>query len=219
MGDIFGEGRFGEEIFASCCPWRLESPGKNTDIWTIINNMKEYLFTSTRLGFRYWEDADLPPFCEMGKDPEVMKYFQSLMSDQKSADMIGWMKQHFLEKGYGLYAVDQLDTQTFIGFIGLSTPGFQADFTPCTEIGWRLKRAAWGQGLATEGAIRCLEYAFENFPFAEIYSFTAVINKPSERVMQKAGMQPVGGFLHPLVADDSPLKEHVLYRMTRPLSL
>ncbi|SEW39717.1 GNAT family N-acetyltransferase [Chitinophaga arvensicola] len=181
--------------------------------------MKDYLFTSARLGFRYWEETDLVPFCEMGKDPEVMQFFPATLPEQDSIAMVARIRQHFSEKGYGLYAVDLLSTQKFIGFIGLSTPRFDAYFTPCTEIGWRLRRDAWGRGLATEGAIRCLSYAFETFDFSEIYSFTAVINQPSERVMQKAGMQQVGTFQHPMVADDSPLKAHVLYRMARPGSL
>jgi len=181
--------------------------------------MKKYLFTSARLGFRQWEDTDLPFFSEMGRDPEVMRFFPSTLSEEESAALVTRIKNHFSEKGYCFYAVDLLDTKTFIGFIGLSTPRFTADFTPCAEIGWRLKRAAWGQGLATEGAIRCLEYGFATFQFPEIYSFTATINKPSEQVMRKAGMQQVGTFFHPLVADHSPLKEHVLYRITRPLSL
>lgn len=175
--------------------------------------MSAYLFTSARLGFRYWENEDTLPFCEMCRDPKVMEFFSGTLSNRQSEEMIIRIKKHFAEKGYGLYAVDRLDTQSFIGFIGFSTPSFETSFTPCTEIGWRLQHDAWGQGFATEGAIRCLEYGFATFHFPEIYSFTAVINKRSEQVMIKAGMQKTGYFDHPLVPDHSPLLRHILYKM------
>jgi RimJ/RimL family protein N-acetyltransferase len=149
----------------------------------------------------------------MGKDASVMQFFSKILTDQESEELVERIKAHFREKGYGLYAVDKLDTQTFIGFIGFSTPRFQANFTPCTEIGWRLQRDAWGQGFATEGALKCLEYGFETFNFPDIFSFTAEINQRSVRVMQKIGMRREGTFDHPLVEDSSQLKKHVLYKI------
>jgi ribosomal-protein-alanine N-acetyltransferase len=178
-----------------------------------IVGMKTYVFESSRLGFRNWLDSDRVPFAKMGKDASVMEFFPKLLTDQESEELVERIKAHFKEKGYGLYAVDRLDTQTFIGFIGFSTPGFQADFTPCTEIGWRLRQEAWGQGFATEGALRCLEYGFATYNFPEIFSFTAEINQRSVRVMQKIGMHPEGAFDHPLLEDGSRLKKHVLYKI------
>src|SRR5699024_12133542 len=62
--------------------------------------------------------------------------------------------------GFGLYAVEEKTNNEFIGFIGFHRATFEADFTPCIEIGWRLKKEAWGKGYATEGAASCLKYGF-----------------------------------------------------------
>ncbi len=178
--------------------------------------MANYLFRSARLGFRKWEEDDLHPFAAMCSDPAVMQYFPQTLSFQETQELVTRINTHFEEKGYGLYAVELLSIQSFVGFIGFSTPRFQADFTPCTEIGWRLQKEVWGNGLATEGAMKCLEYGFEQFHFPEIVSFTSIINRPSIRVMEKAGMQFAGTFDHPLIVDGSPLRKHVLYKISNP---
>jgi len=82
------------------------------------------------------------------------------------------------------------------------------------EIGWRLRRAAWRQGYATEGAKRCLQYAWEHLGLDEVVSFTATINRPSKHMRQKAGMTFSGTFAHPLLPDGYPLQPHVLYRVS-----
>ena len=110
--------------------------------------------------------------------------------------------------------MDVLKSREFIGFIGLAWCEMEADFTPCAEIGWRLKKSAWGKGYATEGATRCLAYGFEELQFKEIYSFTTTTNIRSERVMQKIGMSKVGVFEHPKMAIGHPLRPHVLYHIS-----
>ena len=97
---------------------------------------------------------------------------------------------------------------TYIGFIH---PRFEEWFTPCVEIGWRLKKEVWNRGLASEGAIACLKYGFETLGFERVYSFTSVLNKPSERVMQKAGMKHAGFFEHPALEEGQRLRKHTLY--------
>lgn len=103
----------------------------------------------------------------------------------------------------------------FIGYTGLHHAVFDTDFCPCLEIGWRLRAEAWGKGYATEGAQACLDYAFDTLHLPEIYSFTSLPNKRSERVMQKIGMQKVKEFDHPLVPCGHPLLRHVLYRIQK----
>ena len=153
----------------------------------------------------------------MNADPYVMKYFPYLMTKEQTMVMIERIKTHFEKNGFGLYAVDELATGQFIGFIGFSTATFESDFTPCTEIGWRLRKEAWNKGFATEGALACLEYGVPKFGLKDIYSFTAVLNKPSERVMQKIGMTKIGEFAHPRVSESSPLRPHVLYKISSSL--
>ena len=107
------------------------------------------------------------------------------------------------------------DRAPFAGFLGLSVPRFEAHFTPCVEIGWRLGAAHWGHGYATEGARAVLDCAFELLGLEAVISFTAPGNARSRRVMERIGMtyDPADDFDHPLLPDGHPLRRHVLYRI------
>lgn len=174
----------------------------------------KYLFNTKRLGFRGWSLEDRIPFAKINGDNQVMRHFPKTLSSSESDDLYNKISSHFHEHGYGLYAVDLLQTGRFIGFIGFQHTTFQADFTPCVEIGWRLTPHFWNNGLATEGAKKCLEFGFLEFGFTDVFSFTAKRNKPSEKVMQKIGMNFLGEFDHPLVEAHSPLHKHVLYHIS-----
>ncbi len=178
-----------------------------------MNN--NYEFTSERLGFRLWKKEDALPFSSMNHDPEVMRYFPKTLSEEESQGMIERITAHFEQYHYGLWAVELLETGEFIGFIGFNNPTFEADFTPCVEIGWRLDKHYWNHGYATEGAKRCLRYAYETLGLDEIYSFTAVVNEPSRHVMEKIDLQYKGEFMHPNVQEGNWLKPHVLYGIDR----
>lgn len=177
---------------------------------------KNYLFTSQRLGFRNWEMTDLVAFAALNADEEVMRFFPSPLSTEQTRQMIQKLQQRFERDGITFYAVEKLANQEFIGMIGLVKTDFKSHFTPCTEIGWRLKKEAWHQGYATEGAKACLQYAFETLKIEAIYSFTATVNKPSEKVMQRIGMQQVGSFNHPKIPKAHELCKHVLYKIDNP---
>ncbi|QPC47633.1 GNAT family N-acetyltransferase [Mangrovibacillus cuniculi] len=166
-----------------------------------------------RLILRSWKESDLLPFQEMNADTEVMRYFPDTLSYEDTERFLANIKTEFNNFGYGLYAVELKATQEFIGFIGFHWATFEENFTPCVEIGWRLTQGAWGNGYATEGAKTCLQYGFQELDLSEVYSFTADINYPSKRVMQKIGMKYVRHFAHPKVDTDSPLQKHVLYRI------
>ena len=176
-----------------------------------------YIFQSTRLGFRNWNEKDIAPMASISADEEVMKYFPAVATFEQTTAFISRMQEEFAEKGYCYFAVDELSTNTFIGFIGLSWKTFEADFTPCVHIGWRLSPSAWNKGFATEGAIRCLDYAFDTLKLAKVYSMAPMINTPSERVMQKAGMIKVGEFEHSLLKDHPELMQCVLYVKSNPV--
>ena len=148
----------------------------------------------------------------MNKDPEVMEFFPSILSSEETAILYNKITAFLKQQGFGLFAVETKGTQQFIGFIGFSQPTFTSFFTPCIEIGWRLDRRFWNQGLATEGAKACLEYGFTTLGFKEIYSWTAKINTKSINVMKKIGLKHYGEFEHPNVAVGHQLRPHVLYR-------
>ena len=104
------------------------------------------------------------------------------------------------------------------GFVGLSVPSFEAHFTPCVEIGWRLAAEHWGRGYATEGARAVLTFGFQTLTLGEIVSFTVPGNARSRQVMERIGMVhgPADDFDHPALPEEHPLRRHVLYRIARP---
>ncbi|WP_440896988.1 GNAT family N-acetyltransferase [Amphibacillus sp. Q70] len=173
-----------------------------------------YLETS-RLQLRDWDEADLEPFSRLNADENVMKYFPGTLSFTETNEFYKLIISEFEEYGFGLYAVETKENTEFIGFIGFHKAAFEADFTPCIEIGWRLKKEAWGKGYATEGVAACLQYGFNTLGFSDVYSFTADINKPSKNVMIKNGMNFIKTFDHPKIKKDSPLSKHVLYHIKR----
>ena len=175
----------------------------------------EYLFKSERLGFRNWKGSDTKPFGEMNQDLEVMEFFPDTLSEQQSSEMIDRMKVHFENHGFTFYAVDELATNKFIGFIGLVRPKFEAFFTPCVEIGWRLGREFWNKGYATEGALMVMKHAFNALGIEELISITAVVNKKSEHIMEKIGMEFIGEFDHPKLEKGHKLERHIVYRKNR----
>lgn len=171
-----------------------------------------------RLLLRPWQDADFDPLVAMGNDPCVMEFFPSLMSREDTAAMLGRIRTHHETHGFGYWAVEIPGVTSFAGFIGLAVPRFEAHFTPCVEIGWRLKPEYWGKGLASEGARAALEFGFDRQGLPEIVAMTAVSNVRSRRVMERLGMtyDSADDFDHPLISAGHPLQRHVLYRLTKP---
>lgn len=168
-----------------------------------------------RLVLRRWRPEDRISFALMNADPRVMEYFPGLLSTQESNGQADRIEAHLDKHGYGFWAVELKDIAPFVGFIGLAVPRFEAPFTPCVEIGWRLAAEYWGQGIASEGAKAALEYGFNALNLKEIVSFTVPANIRSRRVMEKLGMKhdPKDDFDHPLLAEGHPLRRHVLYRV------
>jgi ribosomal-protein-alanine N-acetyltransferase len=168
-----------------------------------------------RLLLRRWHSEDRAPFAAMNGDPRVMEFFPGVVSREDSDAQIDRIEAHFAEHGFGLWAVEISGVTTFAGFIGLAVPRFEAHFTPCVEIGWRLAAEHWGRGYATEGARAAAGFGFESLKLDEIVSMTAVTNVRSRRVMEKIGMahDPADDFDHPLAPLDSWTRPHVLYRL------
>lgn len=173
--------------------------------------MAAEILETDRLILRNWKEEDLNPFQEMNRDPEVMAYFVQPLNRQESDDFAAKIRILLENQGYGLWALEEKQRGEFIGFTGLYPAHFEADFTPCTEIGWRLRKDFWRKGLATEAALAVLTQAFSRWNFPEIFSFTSVGNLPSRGVMEKIGLKKRGEFLHPLIDEDHPLRPHVLY--------
>jgi RimJ/RimL family protein N-acetyltransferase len=167
-----------------------------------------------RLILRRWKEADREPFARINADPRVMEHFPACLTRVESDALIDRIEAHFEAHGFGLFAAELRATGELIGFIGLAIPQFEAYFTPCVEIGWRLGAAHWNQGLATEGAWEVLRYAFEELRLQELVSLAVAANLPSRRVMEKLEMSYEGEFEHPRLPKGHPLRRHVVYRCT-----
>jgi RimJ/RimL family protein N-acetyltransferase len=173
---------------------------------------------TARLVLRPWTLADREPFAAMNADPIVMEHFPAVQTREESDATAERIQKHFDERAFGMWAVEVPGEAAFVGFIGLMVPAFDAPFMPCVEVGWRLARAHWNKGYATEGARAALKVGFDELGLSEIVSMTVPANLRSRRVMEKLGMKPdpAGDFDHPRVPEGSPLRRHVLYRMGRP---
>lgn len=173
---------------------------------------------TSRLILRNWTDEDIEPFFLMNQDPEVMEYFPGLLTMDMVQSFISRMKEQLTDKGFTLWAVEEKKSKAFIGFIGLNIPAWEAHFTPCVEIGWRLASAYWGNGYATEGAKAVLEFAFNHLKLKRVVAFTVPENIRSRKVMEKIGMTRDldGDFLHPKLEPSHQLARHVLYTIQNP---
>lgn len=173
------------------------------------------MLSTDRLILREWRPEDLAPFSRLNADSDVMRFFPATMSEQETTAMVERITQHIDTYGFGFWAAELKETGEFIGFIGMHHVTQELPFCPTVEIGWRLDKAFWGKGYAPEGARACLAYAFSHLKLAEIVSFTAAVNKPSIRVMEKIGLtrDRGGDFEHPSVMEGSELRSHVLFRM------
>ncbi len=173
-------------------------------------------FETERLILRDWQESDFAPFRAMNMDPNVMEFFPNTLSNSETDAFAGRIKSEFEKCNYGLFAVEEKESREFLGFIGFHWAAFDSDFTPCIEIGWRLKFDAWGKGFATEGAAACLKYGFDTLGFDKVYSFTSKLNIRSESVMKKIGMKKIAEFDHPNIDEGSELKTHVFYMISQP---
>ena len=170
---------------------------------------------TARLRLRAWTEADREPFAALNADPRVMEFFPSVLTRKQSDATMERIRAHFDRHGFGLWALDVPGVTEFAGFVGLAVPGFEAPFTPCVEIAWRLAAEHWGHGYVQEAARAALHTAFVHLELKQVVSFTATENQRSWRVMQRLGMRrdPGEDFEHPNLAPGHPLRRHVLYRL------
>jgi RimJ/RimL family protein N-acetyltransferase len=171
-----------------------------------------------RLRLRTWRNSDLEPFAALNADPEVMRHFPEPLDREASDALVGRIKAHFDLHGFGPWVVEIPGITDCAGFVGLMVPTFEAHFTPCIEIGWRLARRYWGKGYATEAATAALTYAFDTLQADEVVAITVPANRPSRAVMERLGMirDPYGDFDHPNLPVGHVLQRHVLYRKKHP---
>jgi len=171
-----------------------------------------------RLLVRPWQEGDKSAYAALCADPDVMAHFPSTLTAAQSNEMVDRMAARWTLDGFGGWAVERLDTGALAGMVMLSSPVWDAWFTPCVEVGWRFAKDQWGHGFAPEAAAAIVAWAFAHLalPDDRLVSFTTVQNTSSRRVMEKLGFthDPEDDFDHPLL-DGWVESRHVLYLMTR----
>ncbi|WP_263080797.1 GNAT family N-acetyltransferase [Endozoicomonas sp. Mp262] len=169
-----------------------------------------------RLYLRQWHQDDFVPFSEMCADPKVMEFYPSLLTREESYDMAKKCQDLIAERGWGFWAIEEKESNRFIGFVGLHIPKDKLPFSPCVEIGWRIAPLHWGKGYATEAARSALRVGFEQLDLSEIVSFATVNNFKSRAVMERLKMvEDKATFEHPALPEGHELRRHCLYRLSR----
>lgn len=175
-----------------------------------------------RLIMRPLETIDLRPMEVMNADPHIMRFFPAPFDSEATKGQFNRFVAHENEHGFSIYAARSKEDGGFVGLIGLVTFSEQlraaVPGTATVEIGWRFSDHYWGQGLAPEGAKAWLDVAWARLGLEEVVAITYRGNAPSRRVMEKIGMDydPVSDFEHPNLAEDCPVRSHVLYRTYKP---
>ena len=175
------------------------------------------MISSDRLILRRWEPRDVAPFHAMGQDAEVMRYIGPPLSVGDVEAVIARQNAFLDTHGQCFRAIERVHDGAFLGFCGIK-PG--PDDTPIAgqpEIGWRLRRDAWGQGYAREAAEATLADAWAR-GIERVAAITVTANRASWGLMIRLGMTRVedGDFDHPLLSEDHPLRRHIQYRIDRP---
>ncbi|WAH42385.1 GNAT family N-acetyltransferase [Alicyclobacillus fastidiosus] len=148
------------------------------------------ILETPRLLLRRWGERDIVPMSRINADPEVMRWIGggATRTEDETKTFIERCEEMWETQGFGLFAVEMRDAGELAGFVGVSVPTFLPEVMPAVEIGWRLDRSFWGNGIATEAAKEALRFGFENCDLSKILSICQIGNGASERIMQKLGM-------------------------------
>ena len=186
---------------------------------------------TARLAIRPLCAEDYPAVCELAGDERVMATLGGVRS---AAQVRHWLDRELAQlstHGYCRNVVSlrdadesergrEHDSARFVGLVGLTRSDFDAGVVPGIEIAWQLAHRHWGQGFATEAAERMLTEAFTTHGLSDVIAITSVANHRSRRVMERLGMQhsPSETFEHGNLPEGHPLRTHVVYRMSKPVS-
>lgn len=171
------------------------------------------MIITERLLLRPWRDTDLAALHAVSGNPEVMRFFPAVSTEEQTREFIVRQQRQQAERGYCFFAAELRETGRVIGFIGLSYLEMDVDFAPCVEVGWRLHPDVWGKGLAPEGARACLGFGFNELGLEAIYADAPAVNLPSQTVMRKIGMRKYREFSHPALGEFPDIEACVCYRI------
>jgi RimJ/RimL family protein N-acetyltransferase len=152
-----------------------------------------------RLVLRQFADDDIENLVELDSDPEVMRFINGgrpTPRDEIENDVLPAFLGYYERcAGYGFWAAVERATGRFIGWFHFRpTEGAPPDEV---ELGYRLRRSAWGKGYATEGSRALIDKGFSELGVQRVVASTMVVNAASRRVMEKAGLRFVRTFHQP----------------------
>jgi ribosomal-protein-alanine N-acetyltransferase len=175
------------------------------------------MIVTERLILRNWRPQDRAAQAAMNADPAVMDFPRPLSRSESDAEIDDFLRRWQLD-GFCFGAVERRSDGAFLGMAGIARCDMDVPFCPCVEIGWRLARAHWGRGYATEAARGWLDHGFALLGLDEIVAFTDTGHQRSRALMERLGMRhdPGRDFEHPGVPEGHPLRAHVLYSVQRP---
>jgi RimJ/RimL family protein N-acetyltransferase len=155
----------------------------------------EVFLETDRMILRRFTADDLPLLVELDLDPEVKRYIDggAPVDEAELADRLAWWLTYYERfAGYGFWAASEKATGRFLGWFHLRPGEGAGDDEP--ELGYRLRREAWGRGLASEGSVALIDRAFAELGAARVYASAMAVNTASRRVMEKAGLRFVRSF-------------------------
>lgn len=142
------------------------------------------ILDTERLRLRPFRESDFEPYAGMCADPEVMRYLTGVpLSRMDAWRHLAIIVGHWYLRGYGMWAVEEKETGSFVGRIGFYNP----DGWPGFELGWTIVRSRWGRGYATEGARAALAHAFTAMDRDHVISVIHPENRASIRVAEHLG--------------------------------
>jgi RimJ/RimL family protein N-acetyltransferase len=170
-----------------------------------------------RLILRPWTEQDREPFAAMNADPVVMAHFPKVLDRAESDALLARMMDRWRGEGIAFGAAERRSDGALVGMVGLARVLFPGPVEGAVEIGWRLARAHWGRGYATEAARAWLAHGFEAMRLRELVSFAVPENRPSHAVMERLGMtrDPARDFLHPNLPEGHRLRAHMVWSIGR----
>jgi RimJ/RimL family protein N-acetyltransferase len=178
--------------------------------------MSGFLLETERVRLRSWHAEDAAAFHAINSDPEVMATLGPVMSLDEVSALIQWMQGIEAEHGHCFWAMERRADDRLIGWCG-AIVGSAGPVAGKREIGWRMARDCWGQGLASEAAHATIDWLYANRADESLWAITATGNHRSRAVMERLRMtyRPELDFDHPRLAPDDPLLRHVAYELSR----
>ena len=160
--------------------------------------MQVFLDTE-RLVLRRFTEGDVDHLVELDSDPEVMRFINGGRPTSRreiESDVLPAFLDHYRRfPGYGFWAAMEKSTGRFVGWFHFRPAN--AAQPDEVELGYRLRRSAWGKGYATEGSRALIQKGFAELGVQRVVAFTMVVNVASRRVLEKAGLRYVRTFQQP----------------------